>query len=163
MVIFIAMEIEEPTPGGPNQGIDYRWSPSFTHIDHALEHSKTRAAVQSAGTSVSEVRECQRSSRVSAKSTVAVRRRRRAMRRLSRSDVPPQTPWSMRFNSAYSRHGPLTTQSLQMRRATSTPTPSLGKKIDGSSIRHLPSDIHSVSSTASTSFEVVDDLSRQRL
>ena len=42
-------------------------------------------------------------------------RRRLAMRRRSRSEHPPQTPWSMRFSRAYSRHGLCTGQVAQMR------------------------------------------------
>jgi hypothetical protein len=61
----------------------------------------------------------------------AASRRRRAMRLRSRSDVPPHTPWSMWLAMAYSRQGDFTGQSAQIRRATSTPTPSLGKKRSG--------------------------------
>src|SRR5436305_11451758 len=63
------------------------------------------------------------------------------MRRRSRSEVPPHTPWSMPFRRAYSRQGPFTGQSAQIRRATSTPTPSLGKNTDGASWRHRPLSI----------------------
>src|SRR5437016_10312756 len=51
----------------------------------------------------------------------------------------------MRLSRAYSRHGALTGQSAQMRRAISTPTPSLGKKTEGGMSWHLPAVIHSVS------------------
>src|SRR5262245_33274578 len=72
-------------------------------------------------------------------------RRRFKMRRRSRSEQPPHTPWSMRLVRAYSRHDWRTGQSAQMRRATSTPTPSLGKKVDGAISLHRPHAIHSVS------------------
>ena len=55
-------------------------------------------------------------------------RRRLRMRRRSRSEQPPQTPWSMRFVRAYSRHGSWTGQSAQMRRATSTPDAVTGEE-----------------------------------
>src|SRR5213082_1828286 len=79
-------------------------------------------------------------------------RRRRAMRRRSRSEAPPQTPWSIRFWRAYSRHGALTGQSAQIRRATSTPTPSFGKNVDGGISRHFPCAIHTVSITPPSSY-----------
>src|SRR5438046_2018321 len=60
------------------------------------------------------------------------------MRRRSRSEVPPHTPWSTRFRSAYSRQGACTGQVAQMRRANSTPTPSLGKNVDGGWSRQFP-------------------------
>jgi hypothetical protein len=46
---------------------------------------------------------------------------------------------------AYSRHGDFTGQSAQMRRAISTPTPSLGKNLSGGSSLHFPRDIHELS------------------
>ena len=58
-------------------------------------------------------------------------RRRLRMRRRSRSLQPPHTPWSMRCSRAYSRHGSDTGQPLQILRALSTPTPSLGKNVAG--------------------------------
>lgn len=61
------------------------------------------------------------------------------------SEVPPQTPWSMWLTMAYSRHGSFTGQSAQIRRVTSTPTPSLGKKVSGGMSRHFPRPIHEVS------------------
>src|SRR5207302_7788899 len=64
------------------------------------------------------------------------------MRRRSRSEVPPHTPWSMPLRRAYSRQGPLTGHSAHTRRATSTPTPSLGKNREGGSVRHLALSIH---------------------
>jgi TatA/E family protein of Tat protein translocase len=78
-------------------------------------------------------------------------RRWRAMRRRSRSDEPPQTPCSIRLYRAYSRQGALTGQSAQMRRAISTPTPSLGKKVSGGNSRHLPSAIQFVSTVSRSS------------
>src|SRR5262249_11113451 len=77
--------------------------------------------------------------------TETERRRRFRMRRRSRSDVPPHTPWSIRLRRAYSRHGALTGQVVQIRRARSTPTPSLGKNTAGGWLRQLPSAIHPVS------------------
>src|SRR2546427_482442 len=44
----------------------------------------------------------------------------------------------MWLRRAYSRHGSRTGQEAQMRRAASTPTPSLGKKMAGGSFRQLP-------------------------
>src|SRR5579875_3334930 len=55
----------------------------------------------------------------------------------------------MWFSIAYSRQGALTGQSAQIRRASSTPTPSLGKKVSGGKSRHLPSAIHELSITTS--------------
>lgn len=72
-------------------------------------------------------------------------RRWRAIRLRSRSDVPPQTPWSIWFAIAYSKQGCFTGQSTQIRRATSTPTPSLGKNVSGGTSQHLPRAIHEVS------------------
>src|SRR3954467_4825180 len=69
------------------------------------------------------------------------------MRRRSRSEAPPQTPWSMRLRRAYSRHGSFTGHSAHMRLATSTPTPSLGKNVSGGISLHFPCCIHSVSIT----------------
>src|SRR5918993_682519 len=51
----------------------------------------------------------------------------------------------MRLTRACSRHGSLTGQVAQIRRATSTPTPSLGKNVLGDSRAQLPLAIHSVS------------------
>src|SRR5579875_185996 len=73
------------------------------------------------------------------------------MRRRSRSEAPPHTPCSMWFSSAYSRHGPFTGHSAQYRRATSTPTPSLGKKISGGRSRQRPRTIQEVSISTSIS------------
>src|SRR3954469_1199936 len=50
----------------------------------------------------------------------------------------------MRLRSAYSRQGVFTGQSAQIRRATSTPTPSFGKNVAGGMSRHFPCCIHSV-------------------
>src|SRR5439155_80962 len=75
-------------------------------------------------------------------SVAAARRRRRAILRRSRSEVRPHTPWSMPLRRAYSRQGPLTGHSAQILRASSTPTPSLGKNTDGASVRHRPLAIH---------------------
>ena len=72
----------------------------------------------------------------------AVRRRWRRMRRRSRSEHPPHTPWSMRNSSAYSRHSPFTGQSAQTRRARSTPTPSDGKNAPGAASRQRARSIH---------------------
>ena len=57
--------------------------------------------------------------------------RRFRMRRRSRSLQPPHTPCSMRWSRAYSRHCVGTGQSVQILRARSTPTPSLGKNTAG--------------------------------
>src|SRR5436853_1905063 len=48
----------------------------------------------------------------------------------------------MPLRRAYSRQAALTGQSAQMRRAISTPTPSLGKNTEGGSVRHRPLAIH---------------------
>src|SRR5271155_1980639 len=71
-------------------------------------------------------------------------RRRRKMRRRSRSEHPPHTPWSMWFSSAYSRQILDTGQSAQTFCATMTPIPSLGKKTSGETSWHFPRAIHSV-------------------
>ena len=76
-------------------------------------------------------------------------RRLRRMRRRSRSDAPPHTPCSIRYRSAYSRHGSFTGHVAHTRRAWSTPTPSEGKKNDGSRSRHYPSSIHECSASYS--------------
>src|SRR3954451_821005 len=55
----------------------------------------------------------------------------------------------MRCINAYSRQGVRSEQVSQMRFATSTPTPSLGKKVAGGSRRQLPRAIHSLSMYAS--------------
>src|SRR5215472_13178692 len=57
----------------------------------------------------------------------------------------------MRLINAYSRQGSFTGQSWQILRATSTPTPSLGKKVDGGMSVHLPPAIQSVSMSPSIS------------
>src|SRR4051812_28385188 len=49
----------------------------------------------------------------------------------------------MPLRSAYSRQCAFTGHSAQMRRAISTPTPSLGKKVEGGLSRHTPFAIHS--------------------
>lgn len=61
-------------------------------------------------------------SRCPGQPTPTGRRVERALRirRRSRSLVPPQTPWSIRLSSAYSRHVALTGQSAHTRLATST-------------------------------------------
>src|SRR6476660_1249313 len=51
----------------------------------------------------------------------------------------------MRLARAYSRHISVLGQVLQIRRARSTPTPSLGKKVAGGWFRQFPSAIHAVS------------------
>src|SRR5437588_3325329 len=79
-------------------------------------------------------------------------RRRRAIRRRSRSEAPPHTPCSMWLRSAYSRHGSLTGQSAQRRRATSTPTPSLGKNTSGGLVRQFPCVIQSSIAYAPSSY-----------
>src|SRR5262245_42573558 len=66
------------------------------------------------------------------------------MRRRSRSLQPPHTPCSMRCSRACSRQSLFTGQLAQILRALSTPTPSLGKNVDGAYIRHSPSAIHPV-------------------
>src|SRR4051812_2333986 len=58
----------------------------------------------------------------------------------------------MRFCKAYSRQGALTGQSAQIRRATSTPTPSFGKNVEGGISRHFPCAIHTVSITPPSSY-----------
>src|SRR3954454_7828782 len=78
-----------------------------------------------------------------------MRRRFRILRR-SRSEVPPQTPWSIRFVRAYSRHGAVTGHVWQIRRAWSTPTPSLGKNTEGGWLRQLPRFIQALSVVASS-------------
>src|SRR5690606_35024284 len=70
------------------------------------------------------------------------------IRRRSRSEVPPHPPWSIRLASAYSRHSVRTGQSAHTRRATSTPTPSEGKKRLGGLSAQLPRAIHSVSTVS---------------
>jgi hypothetical protein len=76
-------------------------------------------------------------------------RRLREMRRRSRSEAPPQTPCSIWFSRAYSKQGDFTGHSAQYRRATSTPTPSLGKNTSGGSSRHRPCTIQEVSKLTS--------------
>jgi hypothetical protein len=78
-------------------------------------------------------------------------RRWRAIRRRARSETPPQTPCSMRWNKANSRHASLTGHSAQTRLAISTPTPSRGKNVSGDSSRQLPCAIQ-VSSCTSAPF-----------
>src|SRR3954464_668851 len=56
----------------------------------------------------------------------------------------------MRFVRAYSRHGAVTGQVWQIRRAWSTPTPSLGKNTEGGWLRQLPRSIQALSVVASS-------------
>src|SRR5688572_16275989 len=57
----------------------------------------------------------------------------------------------MRLRIAYSRQGAFTGHSAQICLANSTPTPSLGKNVDGGVSRHLPRAIHSESILTSIS------------
>src|ERR1700722_7533712 len=51
----------------------------------------------------------------------------------------------MRLTRAYSKHASATGQSAQIRWASWTPRPSLGKNVEGGTSRHRPSLIHSAS------------------
>jgi len=67
----------------------------------------------------------------------------RRIRTRSRSEQPPHTPWSMWFSSAYSKHSRDTGHVAQIFCATTTPTPSRGKKTSQEASLHFPWFIHS--------------------
>jgi anti-anti-sigma regulatory factor len=76
-------------------------------------------------------------------------RRALEIRRRSRSEAPPQTPCSMWLARAYSKHGARTGHLSHICWAIWTPTPSLGKKIAGDSLRQSAEPIQPVSSWTS--------------
>jgi hypothetical protein len=78
--------------------------------------------------------------------TAPALRRRRRIRRRSRSEAPPHTPCSIRFTSAYSRHSSRTRHPWQMRCAASTPSPFEGKNSRVSAPRQCARSIHAYSS-----------------
>ena len=77
--------------------------------------------------------------------TAGWRRRCWRIRRRSLSEAPPQTPSSMRWARAYSRHWARTGQTAHRQMATLTPPPSWGNIVSGGTSRQRPRAIHVVS------------------
>ena len=136
-------------PGGVGQPARKSWSrPSLTLTTHSMITAPAVSGVAGrAGATARRRPERGRALEAPGRyltATACERRRRRRMRRRSRSEAPPHTPWSMWFSSAYSRQGSETGHSAQIRWATSTPIPSLGKKMSGATSLHFPRAIQSV-------------------
>jgi hypothetical protein len=122
MVIGIEMEVDAAGKR-MRRGFKPRRIASFTDVDDGLKDRRRAGQIVRA----------------------PWRRRAWRIRRRSRSERPPHTPWSMLFSSAYSRHCCWAGHVAQIFCARITPTPSLGKKMSGLTSRHFPLSIHAAS------------------